>query len=231
MSSPPLVLIVDDERDLVRLLEFNLQEAGFETAAAYAGEEALQKARQRIPDLIVLDLMLPDIPGNEVCRQLKASPRTRHVPVLMLTARTEEVDRVVGFEVGADDFVTKPFSVRELVLRVRAILRRGSGADLDEAREQVGPIRVDAGAHRAYVDGQEIALTALEFKLLTTFMSRLGRVQTREALLQDVWGLSSDLQTRTVDTHVKRLREKLGAGRDLIETVRGIGYRMVEPDG
>jgi len=229
MSSPPLVLIVDDERDLVRLLEFNLQHAGFETAVAYAGEDALQKVRQRIPDLIVLDLMLPDIPGNEVCRQLKASPRTRHVPVLMLTARTDEVDRVVGFEVGADDFVTKPFSVRELVLRIRAILRRGSGAEADEAREQVGPIRVDPGAHRAYVEGQEITLTALEFKLLTTFMSRLGRVQTREALLQDVWGVSSDLQTRTVDTHVKRLREKLGSGRDLIETVRGIGYRMVEP--
>ena len=229
MSSPPLVLIVDDERDLVRLLEFNLQQAGFETAVAYAGEDALQKVRQRIPDLIVLDLMLPDIPGNEVCRQLKASPRTRHVPVLMLTARTDEVDRVVGFEVGADDFVTKPFSLRELVLRIRAILRRGSGAEADEAREQVGPIRVDPGAHRAYVEGQEITLTALEFKLLTTFMSRLGRVQTREALLQDVWGVSSDLQTRTVDTHVKRLREKLGSGRDLIETVRGIGYRMVEP--
>jgi two-component system, OmpR family, phosphate regulon response regulator PhoB len=231
MPSPPLVLIVDDERDLVRLLEFNLQEAGFETLAAYTGEEALQKVRQRVPDLVVLDLMLPDISGNEVCRQLRAFPRTRHVPVLMLTARTDEVDRVVGFEVGADDFVTKPFSVRELVLRIRAILRRGGGAEADEAREQVGPIRVDPGAHRAYVEGEEVPLTALEFKLLTTFMSRLGRVQTREALLQDVWGVSSDLQTRTVDTHVKRLREKLGAGRDLIETVRGIGYRMVEPDG
>jgi two-component system, OmpR family, phosphate regulon response regulator PhoB len=231
MPSPPLVLIVDDERDLVRLLEFNLQEAGFETVAAYTGEEALQKVRQRVPDLVVLDLMLPDISGNEVCRQLRAFPRTRHVPVLMLTARTDEVDRVVGFEVGADDFVTKPFSVRELVLRIRAILRRGGTAEADEAREQVGPIRVDPGAHRAYVEGEEVPLTALEFKLLTTFMSRLGRVQTREALLQDVWGLSSDLQTRTVDTHVKRLREKLGAGRDLIETVRGIGYRMVERDG
>jgi two-component system phosphate regulon response regulator PhoB len=230
MPPLPQVLIVDDERDLVRLLEFNLQQAGFETAAAYAGVEALEKVRQRVPDLVVLDLMLPDIPGTEVCRQIKASPRTRHVPVLMLTARTDEVDRVVGFEVGADDFVTKPFSVRELVLRIRAILRRGGGADADQAREQVGPIRVDPAAHRAYVDGEEIALTALEFRLLTTFMSRLGRVQTREALLQDVWGVSSDLQTRTVDTHVKRLREKLGAGRDLIETVRGIGYRMVEPE-
>ena len=165
----------------------------------------------------------------EKCRQIKASPRTRHVPVLMLTARTDEVDRVVGFEVGADDFVTKPFSVRELVLRVRAILRRGVGVEAEQERDQVGPIRVDPGAHRAFVEGQEIALTALEFKLLTTFMSRVGRVQTRESLLQDVWGVSSDLQTRTVDTHVKRLREKLGAGRELIETVRGIGYRMVEP--
>jgi len=230
MPPSPQVLIVDDERDLVRLLEFNLQQAGFETAAAYTGMEALEKVRQRVPDLVVLDLMLPDVPGNEVCRQIKASPRTRHVPVLMLTARTDEVDRVVGFEVGADDFVTKPFSVRELVLRIRAILRRGSGADADPAREQVGPIRVDPEAHRAHVEGKEIALTALEFRLLTTFMSRVGRVQTREALLQDVWGVSSDLQTRTVDTHVKRLREKLGAGRDLIETVRGIGYRMVEPE-
>jgi len=230
MPSSPQVLIVDDERDLVRLLEFNLQQAGFETAAAYTGVEALEKVRQRVPDLVVLDLMLPDIPGTEVCRQIKASPRTRHVPVLMLTARTDEVDRVVGFEVGADDCVTKSFSVRELVLRIRAILRRGGGADADQAREQVGPIRVDPGAHRAYVEGEEIALTALEFRLLTTFLSRLGRVQTREALLQDVWGVSSDLQTRTVDTHVKRLREKLGAGRDLIETVRGIGYRMVEPE-
>jgi two-component system, OmpR family, phosphate regulon response regulator PhoB len=229
MATPPQVLIVDDERDLVRLLEFNLQQAGFETSAAYGGEEALQRVRQRIPDLVVLDLMLPDISGTEVCRQLKSSPRTRHVPVLMLTARTDEVDRVVGFEVGADDFVTKPFSLRELVLRVRAILRRGTPGEGDESREEVGPIRVDPAAHRAFVEGNEITLTALEFKLLLTFMSRLGRVQTRESLLQDVWGVSSDLQTRTVDTHVKRLREKLGAGRDLIETVRGIGYRMVEP--
>ena len=226
---PPQVLIVDDERDLVRLLEFNLQQAGFETAAAFGGEEALQQIRHHVPDLVVLDLMLPDIPGTEVCRQLKSSPRTRNVPVLMLTARTDEVDRVVGFELGADDFVTKPFSVRELVLRIRAILRRGGAGEEEDLRETVGPLRVDPVAHRAYVDGAEVALTALEFRLLTTFMSRLGRVQTRETLLQDVWGLASDLQTRTVDTHVKRLREKLGAGREMIETVRGIGYRMVDP--
>jgi len=229
MASAPQVLIVDDERDLVRLLEHNLREDGFETAAAYTGEQALQLARQRVPDLVVLDLMLPDISGTEVCRQLKASPRTRGVPVLMLTARSQEIDRVVGFEVGADDFVPKPFSVRELVLRVRAILRRASPAPGDDLRETVGPIRVDPTAHRAFVDGAEVQLTALEFKLLLTFMSRLGRVQTREALLQDVWGFSSELQSRTVDTHVKRLREKLGSGRDLIETVRGIGYRMIDP--
>ncbi|HWE25329.1 MAG TPA: response regulator transcription factor [Myxococcales bacterium] len=229
MASTPQVLIVDDERDLVRLLEHNLREGGFETAIAYSGEQALQLVRQRIPDLVVLDLMLPDISGNEVCRQLKASPRTRNVPVLMLTARSQEIDRVVGFEVGADDFVPKPFSVRELVLRIRAILRRGTGVPAEDLRDTVGPIRVDPEAHRAFVEGEEVQLTALEFKLLLTFMSRLGRVQTREALLQDVWGLSSELQTRTVDTHVKRLREKLGAGRDLIETVRGIGYRMTDP--
>jgi len=228
MGSTQQVLIVDDERDLVRLLEHNLQQSGFETAAAYTGEQALHQVRQRVPDLVVLDVMLPDISGSEVCRQLKSSPRTRSVPVLMLTARSQEIDRVVGFEVGADDFVSKPFSVRELVLRIRAILRRGDTAPGDDLRDTVGPIRVDPDAHRAFVDGEEIQLTALEFKLLLTFMARLGRVQTREALLQDVWGLSSDLQTRTVDTHVKRLREKLGSGRDLIETVRGIGYRMTD---
>jgi two-component system phosphate regulon response regulator PhoB len=229
MGSAPQVLIVDDERDLVRLLEHNLQQSGFETVTAYTGEQALHQVRQRVPDLVVLDVMLPDLSGTEVCRQLKSSPKTRSVPVIMLTARSEEIDRVVGFEVGADDFVPKPFSVRELVLRIRAILRRGSGAAGEDLRDTVGPIRVDPEAHRAFVDGDEVELTALEFKLLLTFMSRLGRVQTREALLQDVWSLSSDLQTRTVDTHVKRLREKLGSGRDLIETVRGIGYRMTDP--
>jgi two-component system, OmpR family, phosphate regulon response regulator PhoB len=174
--------------------------------------------------------MLPDLPGTEICRRIKADPRTRHVPVVMLTAKGDEVDRVVGFELGADDYVTKPFSVRELVLRLRAVLRRaGSGRGADLPRAQVGPIRVDVEAHRAFVDGEEMDLTPLEFRLLTTFMSRLGRVQSREQLLEDVWEMSPEVETRTVDTHVKRLREKLGAGRDLLETVRGIGYRMVDP--
>jgi two-component system phosphate regulon response regulator PhoB len=225
------VLIVDDERDLLSLVDFNLRAAGFETLLATTGEQALAHLRRRVPDLVVLDLMLPDVPGTEICRQIKADPRTRHVPVVMLTAKSEEVDRVVGFELGADDYVTKPFSVRELVLRLRAVLRRVAPlAAGDRPRDAVGPIRLDVDAHRAFVDGAEVQLTALEFRLLATFMARLGRVQSREQLLQDVWEMSSDLETRTVDTHVKRLREKLGSGRDLLETVRGVGYRLVEPN-
>jgi two-component system phosphate regulon response regulator PhoB len=224
------VLLVDDERDLLSLLDFNLRAAGFETVLATSGEQALSQLRRRVPDLVVLDLMLPDISGTELCSRIKSDPRTKHVPVVMLTAKGEEIDRVVGFEVGADDYVTKPFSVRELVLRVRAVLRRSrSGPTAERAPEAVGPIRVDVDSHRAFVDGAEIQLTPLEFKLLTTLMARLGRVQSREQLLEDVWGMSSELETRTVDTHVKRLREKLGSGRELLETVRGIGYRLVDP--
>jgi two-component system phosphate regulon response regulator PhoB len=224
------ILLVDDERDLLSLLDFNLRAAGFETLLATTGEQALSHTRRRVPDIVLLDLMLPDVPGTEVCRQLKSDPRTRHVPVVMLTAKGEEVDRVVGFELGADDYVTKPFSVRELVLRLKAVLRRAGAARASERPpEKVGPIRVDVDAHRAFVDGAEVQLTPLEFRLLTTFMARLGRVQSREQLLEDVWEMSSEVETRTVDTHVKRLREKLGSGRDLLETVRGIGYRLVDP--
>jgi two-component system phosphate regulon response regulator PhoB len=225
------VLIVEDERDLVSLLEFNLRQGGFETASATTGEQAFAQVRRRVPDLVLLDLMLPDVSGTEVCRRLKSDPRTRHVPVVMLTARGEELDRVVGFELGADDYVVKPFSVRELVLRLRAVLRRAARPAGEPPPEAVGPIRVDVEEHRCFVAGEEIELTPLEFKLLTTFMSRLGRVQSREQLLSDVWEMSSEIETRTVDTHVKRLREKLGAGRDLLETVRGVGYRMVDPAG
>jgi two-component system phosphate regulon response regulator PhoB len=224
------ILIVDDERDIVQVLEFALKQAGFETVTAGDAGQALSRVREAQPDLVILDLMLPDMPGTEVCRQLKSSPRTAGVPVIMLTARGDEVDRVVGFELGADDYITKPFSVREVVLRVKAILRRNAPGEPVGPRETLGPLRVDTEAHRAFVDGVEVELTALEFKLLTTFLSRVGRVQTREQLLHDVWEMTGDLQTRTVDTHVKRLREKLGSGRDLIETVRGIGYRMSEPE-
>ena len=223
------ILIVDDERDIVQVLEFALQQAGFETVSAGDAAGALARVRERQPDLILLDLMLPDLPGTEVFRQLKSVARTAALPVVMLTARGDEVDRVVGFELGADDYITKPFSVREVVLRVKAILRRNAAGDAPGPREQVGPLRIDPEAHRAWVDGHEVELTALEFRLLGTFMARLGRVQTREQLLHDVWEMTGDLQTRTVDTHVKRLREKLGSGRDLIETVRGLGYRMSDP--
>ena len=230
MAGQQLILVVEDEKDLLDLMQFNLKQGGFDTVAASDGQQALELVRHRIPDLVMLDLMLPGVPGTEVCRQLKSSPRTKHIPVIMVTARGEEVDRVVGFELGADDFVTKPFSLRELVLRVRAVLRRGANGETDVLQERVGPLRIDPVAHRAFVGADEVALTALEFKLLATFMSRVGRLQTRSALLRDVWNMSADLQTRTVDTHIKRLREKLGPGRDLIETVRGSGYRMLDPD-
>jgi two-component system phosphate regulon response regulator PhoB len=224
------VLLVDDERDLLSLLDFNLRAVGFETLLATTGEQALAHLRRRVPDLVLLDVMLPDLSGTEVCRQIKGDPRTKHVPVVMLTAKGEEVDRVVGFEIGADDYVTKPFSVRELILRLKAVLRRsGGGRPPERPPESIGPIRVDIEAHRAFVDGAEVQLTPLEFRLLTTLMARLGRVQSREQLLEDVWEMSADVETRTVDTHVKRLREKLGSGRDLLETVRGVGYRLVDP--
>jgi two-component system, OmpR family, phosphate regulon response regulator PhoB len=224
------VLIVDDEHDIVSLLDFNLKQEGFRTLLASSGAEAQALLRRELPDLVLLDLMLPDVSGTELCRSVKSDPRTRHVPVVMLTARSEEIDRVVGFELGADDYVTKPFSVRELVLRLRAVLRRAAApAGGGPAPASVGPIRVDAGTHRAYVAGEEVVLTALEFKLLLTFLARVGRVQSREQLLEEVWEASAELETRTVDTHVKRLREKLGVARDLLETVRGVGYRLVDP--
>jgi two-component system phosphate regulon response regulator PhoB len=222
-----LILVVDDERDLVATLEYNLEREGFATRSALTGQEALQLAAQEpVPDLVILDLMLPDIPGTDVCRRLRADERTRRVPVLMLTARGDEIDRVVGFEVGADDYVVKPFSVRELLLRVRAILRRAEPEPTDSQELSCGGLRVDPAAHRVWVDGEEVILTALEFKLLATLLSRRGRVQTRERLLDDVWGIQADVTTRTVDTHVKRLRQKLGRAAGHIETLRGVGYRF-----
>jgi two-component system, OmpR family, phosphate regulon response regulator PhoB len=224
------ILVVEDEKDIVDLLRFNLKQAGHDPDVATTGEEALSHVARVRPDLVLLDLMLPDLPGTEICRRIKNDPRTRHVPVIMVTARSDEVDRLVGFELGADDFVTKPFSVRELLLRVRAVLRRGAPGEPEPVRERLGPVRIDEVAHRAYVAEREIELTALEFKLLATLMARAGRLQTREMLLRDVWQVNGEPQTRTVDTHVKRLREKLGEGRDLIETVRGAGYRMTDPE-
>jgi two-component system phosphate regulon response regulator PhoB len=228
------ILVVEDERDLQQVLDYNLRQAGHEALCASTGSQGLVLARERRPDLMILDLMLPDIPGTDVCRALKSDAATKRIPIVMLTARAEEVDRVVGFELGADDYVTKPFSVRELLLRVQAILRRSGPAEPppEEEKVQFGCLTIDPAAHRVWVESQEIELTALEFKLLTTLYDRRERVQTRGALLDDVWGMRSDITTRTVDTHVKRLREKLGAAREYIETVRGVGYRFVgTPEG
>jgi len=226
------ILIVEDEPDLQQVLDYNLRQAGHDVLSAKLGHEGIRLAREQHPDLVLLDLMLPDVSGTEVCKTLKENSTTKGIPVLMVTARGEEIDRVVGFELGADDYVVKPFSVRELLLRVQAVLRRGKAEPITpEALVEFGKLRIDRGAHRVWVGEQEIELTALEFRLLVTLYDRRNRVQTRSALLDDVWGIQADITTRTVDTHVKRLREKLEAARDYVETVRGVGYRFVgSPD-
>jgi len=226
------IVVVEDEEDLQKVLSYNLKQAGYETLVVGNGEEAVAAVRRRIPDLVILDLMLPGMPGTELCRQLKNDAATRHVPVLMLTARGEEIDRVVGFELGADDYVVKPFSVRELILRIQAVLRRQTQPATTTTTPppgravEFGQLRIDRDAHRVWVANQEAPLTALEFRLLCTLFDRRDRVQSRATLLDEVWGVSSELETRTVDTHVKRLREKLGAAGAYVETVRGVGYRF-----
>lgn len=225
------ILVVEDEADLAELVAFNLREAGHQVTTAGSGATALAELKRARPDLVILDVMLPDVSGLEVCRRIRRDEATSRVPVIMLTAKGTELDRVVGFEVGADDYVVKPFSPRELVLRVDAILRRTSGGAeaLDERQViEVGTLSIDVPAHRVTVSGEEIPLTALEFRLLLDLATRMGRVQSRDALLERVWGYAPGIETRTVDTHVKRLREKLGQGADYIETVRGVGYRMRE---
>jgi two-component system phosphate regulon response regulator PhoB len=225
------ILVVEDEGDIRQILAYNLGQAGHEVFTADRGTVALELAQKERPELVLLDLMLPDISGLEVCRQLKSDPALREVPVMMLTARSEEIDRVVGFELGADDYVVKPFSVRELILRVQAVLRRslvGAPGARSEPEDELlfGRLRVDRSAHRTWVDGEEITLTPLEMKLLWTLYQRRGRVQTRGTLLDEVWEASPENNTRTVDTHIKRLREKLGLAGAYVETVRGIGYRF-----
>ena len=223
------ILVIEDERDLQKVLEFNLTQAGHEVLTSLGGRSGLQLARERHPDVVVLDLMLPDLAGTEVCRALKRDPQTRDIAVMMLTAKGEEVDRIVGFELGADDYVVKPFSVRELLLRIDAIVRRRAKPEqVTERPLEFGRLRIDRDAHRVWVDEHEIELTALEFKLLVTLFERKNRVQSRSSLLSDVWGIEADVATRTVDTHVKRLREKLGSAGEYVETVRGVGYRFAE---
>jgi two-component system, OmpR family, phosphate regulon response regulator PhoB len=219
------ILVVEDESDVADLLTLNFRKAGFRISTAVDGAGGLQKAREDRPDFIVLDLMLPKMSGLEVCKILKNDTATSHIPILMLTAKAEEIDRIVGLEFGADDYVTKPFSPREILLRIRAILRRG-----ETPRESLkaGPISIDAARHEVRVNGKLVHLTSLEFKLLQTLMQRRGRVQNRDRLLNEVWGYEAVIDTRTVDTHVRRLREKLGKAGDAIETVRGFGYRVRE---
>lgn len=219
------VLIVEDEADLSGLLHYNLEAAGFEAQVAGTGAAAVAAARTFHPDLVLLDVMLPDIPGTDVLRMLREDPSLRRTAVVMVTARGQEADRVLGLELGADDYVVKPFSVRELVLRVKAILRRATEGE-GETPLASGALRLDPSRHEATLDGRELLLTALEFRLLKTLMSRAGRVQTREVLLSDVWGITAEINTRTVDTHIRRLREKLGPAGDRIETVRGVGYKF-----
>jgi two-component system phosphate regulon response regulator PhoB len=206
----------------------NLTQAGFDVTAAENGDEALEAVRRSPPDIVILDLMLPDRSGTEVCRDLRSDPRLRDTPVIMLTAKAEEVDRIVGFELGADDYVTKPFSPRELVLRVKAVLRRGRETPQPEKRLAQGSLVLDVDRHRCEVEGEEVRLTAKEFGLLQALMERPGRVLTREQLLDRVWGSDISVTLRTVDTHLKRLREKLGAASELIDTIRGVGYRFAE---
>ena len=225
----PTLLIIEDETDLQQVLEYNLRQAGYEVLCAGDGKTGLRLAGERSPQLVLLDLMLPDISGTQVCRMLKADPRTAGIAVIMLTARGEEADRIVGFELGADDYVVKPFSIRELMLRIGVSLRRGTVSTETPPVIEFGCLRIDADAHRVFVHDQEVRLTALEFKLLRKLYEAKNRVQTRAMLLDNVWGIEADITTRTVDTHIKRLRDKIEqAGGDpaVVETVRGYGYRI-----
>ena len=222
----PKILVVDDEPDAVELVAFNLKGAGYQVSTAADGEEALRKAREQLPDLIVLDVMLPEVDGLEVCKILRRDGHTADIPIIMLTAKAGEVDRVLGLELGADDYVTKPFSPRELVLRVKRLLRNVVPEAEKPDRLTWKELAIDIPRHEAKLKGKPLDLTATEFKLLVTLVQRRGRVQSREALLRDVWEYESLIDTRTVDTHMRRLREKLGPASRYLDTVRGVGYRF-----
>lgn len=222
------ILVIEDEQGLQKVLDYNLRQAGHEVIFSLSGAEGLSMARERRPDLVLLDWMLPDVSGADVCRALKKTSVTREIPVIFVTAKGDEVDRIIGFELGAVDYIVKPFSVRELVLRVQAVLRRKDGAQQQGKGIDFGGLRIDEAAHRVWVDGQEVELTLLEFKLLLALYEHRDRVQSRGALLDGVWGADVSITTRTVDTHVKRLRDKLRRAGDYIQTVRGIGYRFAD---
>ena len=220
------ILLIEDEPDIAEVLQYNLEKEGFAVELAHRGDSGLEALRRQAPDLLLLDLMLPGVDGLELTRLLKRDPNTSKLPIVMLTARGEEVDRIVGLELGADDYISKPFSPREVVLRVKAVLRRLQHEEAASDRLEVGGVQLDVSGHQLRVRGRETPLTATEFRLLRLLMERGGRVQTRGQLLSDVWGYADDIDSRTVDTHIRRLRRKLGPEADRIETVIGVGYRL-----
>lgn len=222
------ILVIEDEQDLAELVAFNLEKEGYHPVIAGEWTSALEAVRNEPPDLILLDLMLPGMMGTEICKLLKQSEKTSGIPIIMLTAKGEEIDRVVGFEVGADDYVVKPFSTRELLLRIKAVLRRTLREKVADKMIKIGTVTIDTERHKVIVSDEEVILTTTEFKLLQNLAERLGRVQSRELLLKDVWGYNYTGDTRTVDTHITRLRTKMGEAGDLIKTVRGFGYKMEE---
>ena len=224
------IYIVEDEPDIRETLKYNFSNEGFKVFTAPNGEEALSNIKKVLPDVLILDLMLPGVSGLDVCKSIRADDDIKDMSIIMLTAKGEEIDRVIGFELGADDYVTKPFSVRELILRVKVLLKKQRESLVENKLVTFGPIRIDLDAHELKINDKEIVLTALEFKLLQHLVKRKGRVQTREQLLGDVWGYSAEVTTRTVDTHIKRLREKLGNTSDYIQTIRGVGYRFSNVD-
>ena len=222
------VLVIEDEPDIRKTLEYNLSREGYEVHGCGSIKEADTFLENPSFSIILLDLMLPDGSGLDLCKEVKSNSQTKDIPIIILTAKDDEVDKVVGFELGADDYVTKPFSVRELILRVKAILKRNpaSKPQTYEVHRSFGSLKMDVESHEVFIDDKEIILTALEFKLLNQLVERRGRVQTRDQLLEDVWGYSSDVTTRTVDTHIKRLREKLGSMGKYVQTIRGVGYKF-----
>lgn len=222
------ILLIEDDVGIHKVLSYNLKQSHHEVLSAHRGREGLDLARSRHPDLVLLDLMLPDLPGTKICTALRSEKATERLPIIMLTARGDEIDRVLGLELGADDYVVKPFSVRELLLRVEALLKRSQPALEVQPVVEFGDLKIDRAAHRVWVSDRSVSLTALELKLLCTLYDRRRSVSTREVLLDEVWGSDSDITARAVDTHVQRLREKLGTAAAYVETVRGIGYRFVE---
>lgn len=224
------ILIVEDDKNISKLVRYNLEKAGFDCEVTITGEDALDVADREPIDLIILDIMLPKMDGLEACKQLKQDKRLAAIPIIMLTAKGEEIDRIVGFELGADDYIVKPFSPRELVLRVKAILKRGKLREDVKEILRAGDLTIDIPRHKVSARKNEVKLTAMEFKLLLLLIKRKGRVQSRDRLLEDVWDLDSDVTTRTVDTHIKRLRQKLGKEGKLVETIRGLGYRLNDRD-